>query len=68
MKSEILGVYPWLILCGMTQVVVNQVNGSVPIEAWDILPLSLSEVATATREDKTFGRLLKAVEVGILVF
>ena len=33
-----------------SQVVVNQINGSVPIEAWDILPLSLSEVATATQD------------------
>ena len=52
--------------CNPSEVIVNQVNGSVPIEAWDILPLSLAEVATATREDKTFGCLLQAVEAGVL--
>ena len=34
--------------------------------AWDILPLSVKDVAKATREDKIYGKLLSAVRTGNL--
>ena len=34
--------------------------------AWDILPLSVKDVAKATREDKVYGKLLSAVRSGNL--
>ena len=48
------------------EISVSKVIGSMPNEAWDILPLTLEEVATKTREDKLYGRLLKSAEAGVL--
>ena len=36
------------------------------IEAWDVLPLDISDVAKATREDKVYGKLFNAVRGGNL--
>ncbi|CAL4110654.1 unnamed protein product, partial [Meganyctiphanes norvegica] len=48
------------------EISIFKVIGYMPNEAWDILPLSLEDVATKTREDKLYGRLLKSVEAGVL--
>ncbi|CAL4115983.1 unnamed protein product, partial [Meganyctiphanes norvegica] len=48
------------------EISIFKVIGCMPNEAWDILPLSLEDVATKTREDKLYGRLLKSVEAGVL--
>ena len=50
----------------MVSITVSQVIGQTHKEAWDILPLSLEDVARKTREDKTFGKLYRAVESGLL--
>ena len=47
-------------------VTIAQVVGESCKEAWDILPLSISDVAKATREDKVFGKLYNAVRSGNL--
>ena len=38
-------------------VTVAQIIGQTHIEAWDIIPLSLEDVARKTREDKQYGKL-----------
>ena len=45
----------------IASVTVAQVIGQTLKEAWDILPLSLEDVAKKTREDKQYGKLYKAV-------
>ena len=50
----------------IVSVTVAQVVGETPKEAWDILPLSISDVAKATREDRQYGKLLNAVRSGNL--
>ena len=47
-------------------VTITQVIGETPKEAWDILPLSISDVAKATREDKQYGKLYNSVRSGSL--
>ena len=48
------------------EISVAKVIGCMPNQAWDILPLSLEDVAVKTREDKVYGQLLKSVEAGVL--
>ena len=50
----------------VASVTIAQVIGETPKEAWDVLPLSISDVAKATREDKQYGKLIKAVRSGNL--
>ena len=50
----------------MVSVTIAQVIGETPKEAWDILPLSISDVAKATSEDKQYGKLYNSVRSGIL--
>ena len=45
---------------------IAQIVGDVPTAAWDILPLTMKEVADATRVDKVYGKLYGAVRSGIL--
>ena len=39
----------------IASVTIAQVIGETPKEVWDVLPLSISDVAKATREDKVYG-------------
>ena len=50
-----------------TSVTIAQVIGEAPKEPWDILPLSIEDVAKATREDRQYGKLLNAVKSGNMV-
>ena len=50
----------------IASVTVAQVIGQTHIEAWDIIPLSLEDVARKTREDKQYGKLYRALESGVL--
>ena len=43
---------------------VHQVVGDSPVAAWDIIPLSMKEVAAATKVCKIYGKLFRAVRVG----
>merc|ERR1711954_554426 len=46
---------------------VKQVIGdSSPVAAWDLVPLSIQEVADATQSCKIYGKLFRAVKVGVL--
>ena len=45
---------------------INQVVGSDNVAAWDLIPLSFSEVAAATKKCKIFGKLYNAVKLGQL--
>ena len=45
-------------------VCIAQVIGEAPKEAWDILPLSIGDVAKATRKDRQYGKLYNAVRSG----
>ena len=48
------------------EVSIAQLVGEVNKEAWDILPLSIADVAKATREDKIYGKLYNSVRSGNL--
>ena len=50
----------------MVDITIAQVVGETPKEAWDVLPISISDVAKATREDRQYGKLLNAVRSGNL--
>ena len=50
----------------VASVSVHSVIGELPKEAWDILPLTIAEVAQATRTDKIYGKLFNAVHRGEL--
>ena len=45
---------------------INQVVGEANVAAWDLVPLSISEVAAATKTCKIFGKLYRAVKLGSL--
>ena len=45
---------------------INQLVGDSPVAAWDIIPLSVKEVAAATKVCKIYGKLFRAVRVGVL--
>ncbi len=47
-------------------VTVHQVVGDSPVAAWDILPLTTKDVAAATKVDKVYGKLYRAVRSGVL--
>ena len=49
---------------GTTAISICKVVGTAPSAVWDILPLSIKDVAKATREDKVLGKLLIAVRTG----
>ena len=48
------------------EVSIAQLVGEVTREAWDILPLTIADVAKATRQDKVYGKLYNAVRSGNL--
>ena len=50
----------------VVNVSIAQVVGDVPKAAWDILPLTIKEVAEATRTDKVYSKLYKAIKAGVL--
>ena len=50
----------------VASVTIQSVIGELPKEAWDILPLTMAEVAHATRTDKIYGKLYNAVRRGEL--
>ena len=50
----------------MASITVAQVICETPKEAWDILPLSISDVAKATLTDKVYGKLYNAIRSGEL--
>ena len=50
----------------IASVSISQVIGEMPKVAWDILPLTIKDVAKATREDKQYGKLYNAVRSGVL--
>lgn len=45
---------------------INQLVGDSPVDAWDIVPLTVKEVADATRNCKIFGKLFRAIKTGKL--
>ena len=49
-----------------TSCTISQVVGSDNVAAWDLVPLSISEVAAATKTCKIFGKLYRAVKLGQL--
>ena len=50
----------------MASITVAQVICETPKEAWDILPLSISDVAKETLTDKVYGKLYNAIRSGEL--
>ena len=50
----------------VVNVSIAQIMGDVPKAAWDILPLTIKEVADATRTDKVYSKLYKAIKAGVL--
>ena len=50
----------------MASITISQIVGEEPKEAWDILPLTIKDVATATRNSRQYGKLYNAVRSGIL--
>ena len=48
------------------EVTISQIVGESGKEAWDILPLSIADVAKATCEDRVYGKLYNAVRTGNL--
>ncbi|CAL4204939.1 unnamed protein product [Meganyctiphanes norvegica] len=51
---------------GWASVTVSQIVGEVPKAAWDILPLTIKDVATATKGSRQYGKLYNAVRSGVL--
>ena len=49
-----------------TSCTVSQVVGDSTVAAWDLVPLSITDVAAATKTCKIFGKLYRAVKIGIL--
>ena len=45
---------------------ISQIAGNILKAAWDILPLTIKEVAEATRTDKVYSKLYKAIKAGVL--
>ena len=46
---------------------MNQVIGdNSPVAAWDLVPLSIKDVADATQSCKVYGKLFRAVKSGVL--
>ena len=43
---------------------ICKIVGTAPTAVWDILPLTVKDVAKATREDKVYGKLLSAIRSG----
>ena len=50
----------------VTPITINQVVGDSPVAAWDIIPLTVKEVAAATKTCKVYGKLFRAVKAGVL--
>ena len=50
----------------VSSVSIAQVVGEAPKEAWDILPLTITDVAKATRKSRQYGKLYNAVRSGTL--
>ena len=48
------------------EITISQVIGEPSREVWDILPLTVADVAKATREDPVYGKLYNAVRSGNL--
>ena len=42
------------------------IGDTSPVAAWDIVPLTIQEVADATQKYKVYGKLFKAVKEGVL--
>ena len=49
-----------------TSCTISQVVGDSTVAAWDLVPLSIKDVATATKTCKVFGKLYRAVKIGVL--
>ena len=49
---------------GVTAIKICKIVGTAPTAAWDILPLTIKDVAKATRGDRIFGKLLIAIRAG----
>ena len=45
---------------------ISQVVGDCTVAAWDLVPLSIAEVAAATNDCKIFGKLYRAIKLGII--
>ena len=43
---------------------ICKIVGTSPTAVWDILPLSVKDVAKATREDRVYGKLISAIRSG----
>ena len=50
----------------VTPITINQLVGDSTVAAWDIIPLTVKEVAAATKTCKVYGKLFKAVKAGVL--
>ena len=46
------------------EISIAQLVGEIGKEAWDILPISIADVAKATHKDKIYGKLYNAVRSG----
>ena len=49
-----------------TSCTISQVVGDSTVAAWDLVPLTIAEVATATKECKIFGKLFRAIKIGLI--
>ena len=50
----------------ITECTVSSVVGDSPVAAWDIVPLTIKDVAAATKSCKIFGKLFRAVRSGVI--
>ena len=77
MNSVEISVKEEEILCDVTElakypqqevvnVSISQIVGDEPKVAWDILPLTIKEVAEATKTDKVYSKLYKSIKAGFL--
>ncbi|MCP4254266.1 MAG: hypothetical protein GY775_12820, partial [Candidatus Scalindua sp.] len=49
-----------------TTCTISQVVGDSTVAAWDLVPLNIKNVAAATKSCKVYGKLYRAVKLGIL--
>ncbi|MCP4255194.1 MAG: hypothetical protein GY775_17660, partial [Candidatus Scalindua sp.] len=49
-----------------TSCTISQVVGESTVAAWDLVPLNIKNVAAATKSCKVYGKLYRAVKLGIL--
>ena len=50
----------------VVDVSISQIVGDEPKVAWDILPLTIKEVAEATKTDRVYSKLYRSIKAGFL--